>query len=1163
MKLLTTYSGGDDLFEGDRTVQLRSLPIGARARTATVRLVPVASAGGTLFEEDIDHFVNGRGDISTTKVNGTDFVEVDFHARRTLAKVEGSTISGANLEVDVGGTLIEVNSRGALGGSGSDLFTLKADNALPGLTVNKFRLTRTGANPDVTTVTIRSVPTNLTVKLGQTPPFWVRVGELAGPETSPDFAEALNAFLLAAPSENGFYQIRFVIHSDTLARLDVELNIDYVMEQAVLPPHLPEINLSYDFSTLPSVDEALTTIRLPRAAVPVSGRTGAQIQGQFQPTRVARGPIGEDLIPVLVEVSPQCSLAQAIVADREIDVVGIDLPLGKTRADVTGLNVALRADDDGKPTGDVLVSAEVRVAKPIAGPSTWGTVTLPAPFRMLPNVRYWLVLQSRDNVATWNATAGQAVAPADPALPVQCSRDGGLSWRAATARDARQSLSALLRLREKPDRFSVPVQLQIGKGPGAVRRRLDEYAPSGRIEFNFDFAEKLTEHLSQPELASPCGAGELLVNGSFDDPPHDDATRRLFGFDEGADAGEYTYDQAEIVGAIDLSRGVDLSVERVISLSIDNGGSIRIDCAGPDPAHTKLEEVISAINRAIGSIVASENQQYLGGYEAPTGQLRITSPTTGTVSFVDLHPWYRSLVPQGWEGRPDNGTTTRRIKWSTAFLPNPLLDSEALQLERVCIALLAFSSNQTVLTQRAAVVGGCRYRLSVAYAMVDPSVAGLPPIGIDSSSFAEPRCEVRWLDVGEGVVREDLIRLERKPEEIAAKFPGMPPDSTSLLNFGMRYDSSSKLLIFKGVMTAQKLNALIGLSSEDEVYIRAVQELFHRSREFNVREAQLVSPEGAAQAVIRYVQPFPGFVLLDDASLKPVGEESINSAFHFWDTQDTAGQTTPSPMGWTIISGQIDPYPEDALLLGTIASGVILSGDGADDAVLAQRNEVVAGQWYELLIAARPSSSSTSDVDRRPIQQRARAELRWLNTDQPIGAPMSLPLDGRDFPDHAWSGPAPAGAHRAEVRLIQPRGRGNLIVESVSLTQIDQVDVPLIFLAETPGALTISNLRVTYDLPEKQNLLDAITSQPAAKARMVWQAITPLMRSTSTLPPITAIAGIGEARARRLAAIGIDTIDKLAAASPTAIAQAISGVTSKMASDFVVEAQHILASRHA
>ena len=53
MKLQTTYLGGDDLFEGDRTVQLRSLPIGVRMCTATATLTPVkgSATGATVFQE--------------------------------------------------------------------------------------------------------------------------------------------------------------------------------------------------------------------------------------------------------------------------------------------------------------------------------------------------------------------------------------------------------------------------------------------------------------------------------------------------------------------------------------------------------------------------------------------------------------------------------------------------------------------------------------------------------------------------------------------------------------------------------------------------------------------------------------------------------------------------------------------------------------------------------------------------------------------------------------------------------------------------------------------------------------------------------------------------------------------------------------------------------
>jgi hypothetical protein len=1070
MKLQTTYLGGDDLFEGDRTVQLRSLPIGARAITATVKAKPVGKTPETLFQETIDNFgSNGRGDPNATRITDTGFVEVDFHARRTLASVTGTNLTGTNLGVDVGGSFIDVNKRGALGGPVGDLLSLAGDtNPLPGLAVNKFRLVHLTANPTVTSVTIRSVPTNLTVKLGQTPPFWVRVGELAAPDTSPDFAEALNAFLLTAPNENGFYQIPFVIHSDTLARLDVELNIDYVIEQAVLPPHLPEISLSYDFSTLPSVAEALTTIRLPRDAMPVPGRTGAQIQGQFQATRVAQGSIGEELNQVLVEVSPQCSLAQAILADREIEVVGIDLPLGKTQAGLSGLNIAIRADDDGKPTGDVQASAEVKVAKPVPGQSTWGTATLATPFRVAPAERYWIVLQSRDNPATWNATAGQAVAPDDLTLPAQCSRDGGLSWRAATARDAQQkTLSALLRLREKPDRFSVPVQLQIGKGPGAVRRELDEYAPLGRIEFNFDFAEKLTEHLGKPELAPLCGTGELLVNGNFDQPPHDDATRKLFGFDEKSAKSDSQTD-AIIEGIVDLSQGADLSVERFITLGIGRSSPIRIriDCAGADPAHTTLAEVVEAIGQATDHTVASN--------EGP--KLVLTAS-----SDLQLGPWCKADVPTGWQGeagrivrgKPDG----RIVVGLIASLPTRGQGLPCFDLPKIS-ALDPIQ--QAELSQRIPITGKCSYRLRFRYLIE----------AIDNQSSPVSRWQIDWLDNAGRILNTEGALL-----------------------FRPRFDGTD------------------------------------RSR----YEAHLVAPPDAVEAQLRFTQELSGLLTLSDASFSPTFETVTNGQFRVME-ETRSHQSVP--VAWNLASGLIDTLDASSHAL---AMGIRLRGDAPEDSALAQTFEITAGKIYVLNVRARLDSSLPEEPATRPIQQRARVELRWLNTDQPIGAPIILPLDGCDFPDHAWSGPAPAGANRAEVRLIQPRGQGNLIVESVSLTQIDQVEVPLIFLAETPGALTISNLRVTYDLPEKQELLDAITSQLASNTRMVRQLIAQPMTLTTTLPPITTISGIGEARAKGLAALGLGTIAKLAAADPEAIAQAISGVTPKMASDFVDAAKRILA----
>ena len=176
-------------------------------------------------------------------------------------------------------------------------------------------------------VVIRTVANNISVRLGQFPPFWTRPGALGGPATSPDFAAVLNVFLADAQPQNGFYSVPFTVHSDSRARLDVEVSIDFVVEQPVLPPHLPQVTATFGARTRPSLAASLTTVTLPRQAVPVAGRSSAQVQGQFQSTRVAAGPIG-DTPPVMpVEVGSTSSLAQAVELQEEVHVLGVDVPL--------------------------------------------------------------------------------------------------------------------------------------------------------------------------------------------------------------------------------------------------------------------------------------------------------------------------------------------------------------------------------------------------------------------------------------------------------------------------------------------------------------------------------------------------------------------------------------------------------------------------------------------------------------------------------------------------------------------------------------------------------------------------------------------------------------------------------------------------------------------
>ena len=60
----------------------------------------------------------------------------------------------------------------------------------------------------------------------------------------------LQAALTTAKVENGFYDLPVTIHSDSIARLKVDLEIEILARQDVLSKAVPEIVLPFDNSTL-------------------------------------------------------------------------------------------------------------------------------------------------------------------------------------------------------------------------------------------------------------------------------------------------------------------------------------------------------------------------------------------------------------------------------------------------------------------------------------------------------------------------------------------------------------------------------------------------------------------------------------------------------------------------------------------------------------------------------------------------------------------------------------------------------------------------------------------------------------------------------------------------------------------------------------------------
>ena len=523
MKLRDTFDG-NGRFEGDRLLRWRSIPADARivSARATVRPLP-AFAGGT-FVESLSF--NGVGEFGSTKSKGTvgttAWVEVDFHTRRTLARVTG-TFANANLQVDVGGgTYVEINQVGAFRTpSDTTLFTLTGNSvSLPALTVAKLKVT-SATEPVITSVSVTSVPANVSLRVGELAPVFTHPGEMIQPETSVDFAAVLQGALTTAKVENGFYDLPLTIHTDSIARLQVELEVDFLLAQNPLPNDLPEVVLPFDYSTLAQSPAATLNVAVPPNTRVVPGQTSARVRGTFAESRVAfPKQIGEVKPVAAVDVSPGSAQAQSVAVGAEITATAIDLLL-ESRTLSARLRLDVRADLDGKPDDTSLFATPVEfsVSQETGKGARWTSVQLPAEFVFSSGRRYWLALQSLEGQAAWSVDNAAA------ALNMQSTRDGGLSWRDSMAMPGTQRdqtvpaagpFAAFFRLRTQPKTFKVPIELQVGRDESEVRVKLDRFEPLGRVDFTLDteLAEGINESLVT--TAVPCPETEHLFNGDFE-----------------------------------------------------------------------------------------------------------------------------------------------------------------------------------------------------------------------------------------------------------------------------------------------------------------------------------------------------------------------------------------------------------------------------------------------------------------------------------------------------------------------------------------------------------------------------------------------------------------------------------------------------------------------
>lgn len=524
MKIEATFRGDAAPFEGDLEVSLRALPADSHVLSARAVVRPVSEADSRLFEETASIF-GSIGDFGATKELAPDgsWAAVDFHSRRNLIAAQVTGDTSALVQVDLGGLWIPIEPDGSIASppGAAQAFNVVAGRiTLPNVVTSRIKILRVAnvGSVNLTSATWLSFPSNVSLRLRGQGPFWFQLGELRDEEVTSDFSEPLRAHLLEAGIENGHAVVPLTLHSDSLARLEVALELELVRLQSLSPPGIGEVVLPFEYDPLPEAETGLLGASLPANAKVVPKITSARATGVFEPSRIVHGASLPLQSSQAVAVSTGSSQAQPIQVPQDLAADAVDFllePLSRTAK----LSVNLLDDVNGKPWGEPLLPRQVEfeLDREVSPGANWTSAALPVEYQFKAKRpdgkprRYWLVVSSSEGEASW-----AAVTLANGEIGLSQSNDGGLSWRESLVQT--RPANGVFRLRRTPDRFEPPIQLRVGNGDQARLVDLKQFSPLGRVDFTLDFdgvADAFNQYLA--DAAPPaCPTVEHLANGGFE-----------------------------------------------------------------------------------------------------------------------------------------------------------------------------------------------------------------------------------------------------------------------------------------------------------------------------------------------------------------------------------------------------------------------------------------------------------------------------------------------------------------------------------------------------------------------------------------------------------------------------------------------------------------------
>lgn len=1105
MRLLDRYDGGGDPFEGERTIVWRSLPAGAVVTKAVIELAPVLPPGAGGFIETLRFGVAGPAFGATVRQAASGIVEVDFHARRTAVFIAGLQAPNPTLlSVDIGGgVFLAVAADGTMpapaGGPPFDF----SNGDLPGLSALRMRLADATLPSDLGTVSIdiATLPSNLTLRFGKQLPFFSRLGDLALPATTPDITDAVQRALADAPVVNGYYSIPLVVHSDTLGRLAVILDVTWLGTAPLIPDGLREVVLPYDASSLTTTTASAMQAAVPAGAEILSPQTAIQLRGAFQNARVAYGPTGETATSATLRCSGAETLAQPVLPPADVTVSAVDLYLA-AEGSAARLALDLRADFDGKPNPVSLLTRPVPfdLAGDPQGTLRWTTVALAAPALLQGGSRYWLVVQALDGSAMLGADA----AP-DPQRLAQRSTDAGFSWRLTGV-----PAPLLARLRFVPDRFQMPVDFVAGSGAQASRRKLNAYDPLGKIDMVINRPEIAAAVQSYLDAAAPprCAARAVLLNPDFAQwQARGDmlaAVPPIEGLKGGVDLFETFFDR--LLLSLDPGHAQALAwsadgatlyaAEPQTLLSIDprTGGSTRRSiplspiAVAADPTGTGLYALddtgLFAIDPA--DPATAPNLLSLKGGQAlavaPDGS-RVYAASDKTIVAFDVA-----------SQTPVYQVTLTSQRQSLALTPDGAL---LVALDQNNGRVAVFDAAGGAAQWSAAMPGG-----SVPQAVAvsaDGSLiyaAGLSPAGTNLTGIGLAAFDLRGrvqqmltLDIS----AETGLRIAVKPQgdrvyvgeaELALDPSGAtlavsaPTKNVGVVSVGTRLPLHWTLTAGSVMPMASRADPgrVVAVLSEGSLsQVQPVSpgcphdfSVTGRVRPGRSQHAQadgvvelfwldasgaLLRTDSLALATApvsttqkRALMPPPASAQVE-ARVRVAGGECVIEAISLRST-DAALR----PDGWLT-----DPAAPAGIVVTRSADGTIYRNLGAADGAIVQTASLLTDAPHELVFAGAVLAAGAAGLP--------SIEAVWQDAaGAALGAPPIVALDGPAFGlQPAVIGTPPAGASAVRVRVRLPAGSA-LRLEGLEALPRPAVSVPVGFVAQSPGELHVSNARIAYDL---------------------------------------------------------------------------------------------------